>query len=141
MPDWNLQLISPDGEIFNLGSLGYASATLEHSYVFPEIREFLMSSTYTQRDFVLSDLQQMLLNESFHRWHGYRLVWGNTPTNGKYSSYPNGSEDDLAWSLHRLINGKDEILLEGRLPYDWWELEEEDRLCLIERKINSEASR
>lgn len=129
MKHWNLQLTSPNGQTFDLGGLGYASSTLEHGYVMPEIRRFLAASNLTQKDFLLSGLQQMLLNSSFYRWHGYRLVWGDASPEDEHVAYPNG--EDLKWSLYRLINGKTELLISGCLPSDWWDLDREDRYQLV----------
>lgn len=133
MKDWNLQLVSPSGKVFNLGGMGYASSTVEHSYVMSEIRAFLSASNLTQREFLLEGLHQMLLNEGFHRWHGYRLVWGDASPESPHVAYPNGR--DTKWTLYRLINGRTKVLLQGELPGNWWDLEIEDRQWLAEQHV------
>ena len=128
--DWKLQLVSPSGDIFDVGTMGYASSTLEHSYIFPQIKEFLEGSTLTQREFVLEDLTQMLLNPGFHRFHGYRVAWGSHSPEERYSAYPNGQ--DLDWTLYRLINGQTRTLVQGKLPENWWDLDEDERYQIVE---------
>lgn len=133
MKNWNLQLVSPSGEIFELGGLGYASSGIEHSYVMPEIRAFLPESNLTQREFLLADLHQMLLNPNFQQWHGYRLAWGDAQPEDAHAAYPNGR--DTRWTLYRLINGQTRVLLQGELPENWWDLEIEERQILAEERI------
>jgi len=107
----------------------------EHGYIFGEIIKFLKESNLTQREFVLS-LSQMLLNSGFHQYHGYRLAWGGGSPENPSSGYPDGVA--LDWQLYRLINGKAELLLEGALPSNWWEIDQDDRHHLVEEKIRDD---
>ena len=127
---WNLSLTSPTGEVFELGDMGRASRTQEHAFIFVEIIEFLKESDLTQREFILADISQMLLNSGFHRFHGYRLAWGGGSPEEKFSGYTDGVAVD--WQFYRLINGKTILLLEGALPSDWWGLDEYERQALAE---------
>ena len=152
---WNLQLTSPTGEVFELGDMGdmgRASRTQEHGYIFGGIIKFLEESNLAQREFVLSDLSQMLLNSGFHRYHGYRLAWGggsHEEDNGYRLAWGGGSHEEgfsgypdgvaLDWQFYRLINGKAKLLLEGALPSNWWEIDQDDRDHLVEEKIRDEG--
>jgi len=135
---WNLTLTSPSGETFDMGDMGLASSGQEHGFVLGGIIKFLEESNFTQREreFVLADPIQMLLNNSFHQWHGYRLAWGGGSPEEEFSGYPDGVA--LDWQFYRLINGKTELLLEGTLPSNWWAIDQDDRHRLLEIKIRDE---
>jgi len=121
-----------------MGDMGRASRTQEHGYIFGGIIKFLEESNLAQREFVLSDLSQMLLNSGFHRYHGYRLAWGGGSPEEEFSGYPNGTA--LDWQFYRLINGKTELLLEGALPTNWWAIDQDDRHRLLEKIRDEEEA-
>lgn len=127
---WSLQLVSPNGSILDMGQLGYAARVQAHSYIEPEILEWLENSNLTNLEILKEDLWQGLLLRSLLDFHGYRLIWGGGE--GQFSAYPNGK--DLNWYLVRLINGKVETLLSGSLPDNWHDLDMDDRQWLVENR-------
>lgn len=126
--NWQLQLIDPQGKTWELGGMGYASASGETSYALNHIAEYLESDCdWSGKDFVLADVWQTLINEGFHPYHCFRLVWGPIPKKEikAYSQYPNGR--DIEWHLVFVANGQIKECLSGSLPEGWWELDEEER--------------
>jgi hypothetical protein len=127
--NWQLQLIDPQGKTWGLGDMGYASASGETNHVLHKIKEYLESDSCNRagREFVLADVWQTLLNEGFHPYHCFRLVWGAIPKKEikAHSQYPNGKEVD--WHLVFVANGHIKECLSGSLPEGWWELDEDER--------------
>ena len=130
---WKMQLIAPSGKVFDMGEMGYAASTQEHSYVMPQIVEFLKNSNYTNTELILESPTQALLHHGFWPFHGYRLVWGDAdPVTDSYAAYPNGR--DLNWKLYRLSNEQTEVYLEGSLPENWWEMSEAEQQVFLEQQ-------
>lgn len=126
--EWQLQLVDPQGKVWNLGGMGYASSTREVSYVLNQVAEFLEGEecNWVGKEFVLADVWQTLLNENFHPYHNFRLVWGPIPSSLEpFSQYPNGR--DIEWHLVYTSNGRVHECLSGFLPEGWWDLEEQER--------------
>lgn len=125
---WLLQLVSPSGNVLDMGQLGHASMVQAHAYIEPDIIQWLETSNLTNLEILKEDLWQGLLNQSLLDFHGYRLIWGDS--HSEFSAYPNG--EDLNWRLVRLINGKVEDVLSGYLPDNWNDLDQDERQWLIE---------
>lgn len=130
MGKWQLQLVDPQGKMWELGSMGYTSASGETQWVLSQIEEYLQKKCkYNGKEFVLADVKETILNDSFHPYHNFRLVWGKVPLYSseieEYSQYPNGK--DTKWSFLYIANDNIRTLLSGSLPVGWWELDEEER--------------
>lgn len=116
-----------------MGAWGNAASTGEVSHVLNKVSEYLESSecNYTGKNFILADVWQTILNGSFYPYHSFRLIWGTPPERvsevKEFSCYPNGVAED--WYFCYLSNntGRVKVLLSGKLPDGWWELDEEDR--------------
>ena len=126
---WKLQLVNND-KIFDLGSMGYASSCVEHSYVMPEIKAFLESSDLADTDIVVADPYQSLLNSSIAQYHSFRLVWGDQSPGDKFAAYPNGT--DLDWKFYQFANGKAKLVFSGSLPANWNEMTAEEKYFAVE---------
>ena len=129
MTKWKLQLVSPEGEVLSLGELSNVHSIGETSIALMHIESYLQSEqcNWVGKQFVLLDLHQMLLNNDFHEYHNFRLVWGTIPQKkvGEFAQWPNGK--DTQWHLCYESNGRVQECLSGELPEGWWELSEEDR--------------
>lgn len=81
MTKWKLQLVSPEGEVYSLGELTNVHSVGETSIALHYIESYLQSEecNWVGKQFVLLDLYQMILNNDFHEYHNFRLVWRTLP--------------------------------------------------------------
>lgn len=131
MGNWKMQLVSPKGEVVDVGSMGNASGTFETTLAIREIVKYLEECNTCGKDLVLMGPDQMMLNQSLRRYHNFRLAWGDNNPGGEFSCYPNGK--DLNWKLYWIGGGLSEVVLEGTLPSEWWTWDDEERYTFLRR--------
>ena len=128
---WRVALIAPDGEILYAKGLGYRSSAPARSVAYNAIEKFLESNPgWTGSSLVLADVPQMLGLKRLKQWHCFRLAWGDNDPNEPFADSPNGC--DLEWKFYFCANGRNQVLLTGSLPAEWWEWDDSHRYHYIQ---------
>ena len=128
---WRIALVAPDGEILHSKGFGYSSSVPAQSVAYNAIQEFLESNPgWTGSSLVLQDIPQMLGSDRLKQWHCFRLAWGDNDPNEPFADSPNGR--DLEWKFYFCANGRNQVLLTGSLPAEWWEWDDSHRYHYIQ---------
>jgi hypothetical protein len=127
---WRTALVSPEGQILDMKTLGHSGSCQSGAYAALLIKEFLKNCDYCGADLVARNPYQALCLAGLREWHCFRLTWGVSDPEEAFASGSDGKSLDFA--LHYCANGKNERIFQGSLPEDWWELDDTDRQCLLE---------
>ena len=128
---WRVALVAPDGEILYSKGLGYRSSAPARTIAYNAIEKFLESNPgWTGSSLVLADVPQMLGLKRLKQWHCFRLAWGDNDPNEPFADSPNGR--DLEWKFYCCANGRNQVLLTGSLPAEWWEWDDSHRYHYIQ---------
>ena len=128
---WRVALVAPDGEILYSKGLGYYSCVDAQSVAYHSIQKWLIANPeWSGSSLVSRNISQMLGLDGLKEWHCFRLAWGNNDPNESYADAPNGR--DLEWKFYFCANGRNQVLLTGSLPAEWWEWDDSHRYHYIQ---------
>lgn len=140
MKGWKHALVREDEngnqEIVAMEDCGFVSGDWGVLYAIPEIKEWLENNTnYCGAELVLMHMSQMLMLSSLLRWHNFRVAWGDEKPSD--SSYYSNKAKGLEWRLYLCSNGRDKLLTSGKLPDDWWDIDDAGKDWYLQNNNNN----
>ena len=121
--EWKTAIISPEGEIVYMETLGYSAVNASSVYAHHFIKKYYQSnSTARFASLMVKHTAQMLALPELRRMTKLELVWGSKDS--AITEYSYASNDvDLDWFLLWVANGVREVVVSGSLPNGWFEME------------------
>jgi hypothetical protein len=130
--EWKTAIISPEGEVVFMETLGYSAVVAAEVYAHHFIKKHYRENPgEIFSALMVKHTSQMLALAELRRMTNLELVWG-TPDSAitDHSHAPNGV--DLDWFLIWAANGVRQIVVSGSLPDGWFEMDEYQQDELLE---------
>jgi hypothetical protein len=120
---WKQAIISPEGEIVYMESLGYSAVNASSVYAHHFIKKYYQGKPNARfAALMVNHTAQMLALPELRRMTRLELVWGSKDSAITEYSYASNVVD-LDWFLVWVANGTREVVVSGSLPDGWFEME------------------